>query len=100
MRIENFLCDMCGDILTGRKGTAEINKRFISISGQVMVDDYDDELGRGPYFRGSPAKFATMLFCDAGCLEAYIGMRENIWKTKRLQLIREGKLAIGTMQEG
>ena len=100
MRIENFLCDMCGDVLCGRKGTAEVNKRFISITGQVMVDDYDDELARRTYFHVSPAKFAVMTFCDTRCFDAYIEMRENIWKTKRLQLIREGKLAIGSSQEG
>lgn len=98
MRIENFLCDMCGEVLCGRKGTAEVKKRFLSINGQVLVDDWDDELERRTYFHVSPAKFATMIFCGIRCFEAYVEMREEIWKTKRMQLLREGKLAVGSGQ--
>ncbi len=92
MRIENYLCDMCGNVLMGRKGTAEVKRRFLTISGQVTVDDWDVDLERRTYFHVTPSKFATMTFCDMECLGSYMEMRESIWKNKRMQLIREGKL--------
>ncbi len=99
MRIENFTCDMCGEVLCGRKGTAEVKRRFLSISGQVTVEDWDFELERRTYFHVSPEKFASMMFCDMHCFEAYVDMREDLWKTKRLRLIREGRLGVGSGHE-
>lgn len=91
MRIESCVCDMCGEILSGQKGKAEVKKRYLTINGLVTVDDWDHEFGQKVYFHVTPNKAATMTFCDLQCFDAYMEMRENIWKEKRLQLIREGK---------
>lgn len=81
-------CDACGDILEGRKGTAEMYKDNISIKGSICLTTYDPETHWADYTYALEKAFSgtTMMhFCNAACLTDYLQTRKILRAQYKLE---------------
>jgi len=76
--VHQWLCDMCGEILSGKKGTASIEKEYISIRGTLTIQDVDEVTKRKIFTYTSRSEQDTMTFCNYKCMGAYIDMRKKL----------------------
>jgi hypothetical protein len=58
------VCDMCGEILEGRKGTAEMHKDNIGIKGMVCLTTYDKETNWTDYTYALDKQHAPTTFLN------------------------------------
>lgn len=74
---KQLICDACGKIVRGYDGKEEQNKDFISIRGQVIVNNWDKEENQQKFFYATPSKNRTVILCGFKCLEEWINMMKE-----------------------
>jgi hypothetical protein len=75
MQVTQVMCDHCGEILYGRKGTADITKNYIQVLGSSAYEKWDEYAKKYYYRFLFPTAHEPMAFCDIKCLTLYMQMR-------------------------
>lgn len=87
-KVEQYLCDACGEVLYGRKGMVFIKKRYVQFKGKLLMQDTDDPTtgcARFCYITKNIEE-PELSFCDPekfSCLVDYIKRQEEFWAKKR-----------------
>lgn len=84
MEIRQILCDHCGEVLWGRKGTANITKDYLQLQGSSALEKWDEHTGKYQWKFLLPTSREQLAFCDLKCMTLYMQMRieqaENYFK--------------------
>jgi hypothetical protein len=89
--LQKTICDHCGTILHGHKGTDMQQKQHINIKGKITGQNIPNKNGIGVHFLYVTNNDAEDLhFCNGQCLDDYITTKDSLFAGKReAQLRRE-----------
>ena len=92
MEIRQILCDHCGEVLWGRKGTADIKKDYIQLQGSMALEKWDLNSAKYCWKFLLPTAHEQLAFCDLKCFLMYMQTRleqaENYFKTGDESIVR------------
>lgn len=84
-----YVCDECNAQLTGRVGTAEIKKSYISMKGSVSKQFVNPRTGQRDHCFISHKDQKMLTFCDTTCFASFIERREKDYAAYQERLLRE-----------
>jgi hypothetical protein len=87
--VQQQLCDGCGEILTGVKGTVYHRKPALLISGQIAIYEVDPHTKWRDHWYATPHANCELAFCDYTCLQAYIEHRVKVGKQKKMERLQQ-----------
>ena len=77
-RLIQVICDGCGDVLKGTKGTVGINKDNFAILGMITYFD-----GDGDYIHITKRADESMNFCNTECFKSFCNRRMDEYRKRR-----------------
>lgn len=85
MKLNQVMCDCCGEILKGTKGLTQVNKSNIAIRGMITYFD-----GSGDYLHITYHADSDLNFCNTECFKNFCNRRIEEKENKRKEaLMRE-----------
>ncbi len=93
-KIENYICDNCGRVLSGFLGLARVNVPHISVSGKVVLQEFDADTRYRSHFFVTKAPQQDLFFCyhpgkEMDCFQAFIKMRKTAYNLHHQEALRE-----------
>lgn len=84
MKINNIVCDACGNVLKGTHGMVEVRKNNIGIRGMVTVFTED-----GDYVHITSHAEQDMSFCDVNCFKSLCNRRIEEYEKRRIEALKQ-----------
>ena len=80
--VNQQICDCCGRVLYGKKGTTFVKEDYIQIKGQITKHSVDKTTQWISHMHLTPTDSEDLSFCNMECLEGYMASRETYVRMK------------------
>ncbi len=91
-KVISFVCDFCGETLTGDNRRVEVHKPYISIRGTISLQNQNLGVDEGDYIFLSKKEEIDYRFCDdkeRNCFMEWVNMHRDRFINSRKARLRD-----------